>query len=201
MDQSQNILLRQRLQFKDPRSRKKRTIHFEIRILCCRTDQDHRAVFHIWQQVVLLCLIEPVNLVNKENRLSSVAAQVLFRLCDNLLKVLLSRYRCIHLMEICSCRPSDHTSKGCFPHARRSIKDDRADPICFDRTVKKLVFPDNILLANHLLQSLRTHPGSKRSLLFFLALCNIFKKIHLLIRRPLPAFCISIQLFIILSVC
>ena len=120
------IFLFQRFQLKDAGSGDQRAVYFKIRVLRSRTDQDHSAILYKWKQIILLAFVEPVNLVDKENRLPAVHALQVFRLFYNFLHILFSCHRGIDLLELRAGRIGDHPCQCGLPSARRSVKDDGA---------------------------------------------------------------------------
>ena len=120
------IFLFQRFQLKDAGSGDQSAVYFKIRILCSGADQDHGAILYKWKQIILLAFVKPVDLVDKEDRLSSVHPLQVFRLFYNILHILFSRYRGIDLLELRAGRVGDHPCKCSLPRARRSVKDDGA---------------------------------------------------------------------------
>src|SRR5215471_19695132 len=55
------------VQDQNPRPRQQRTDYFERGILSRCPDKDHGAVLDRWEERVLLCLIEAMDLVDEEN--------------------------------------------------------------------------------------------------------------------------------------
>ena len=67
-----NVGGRQRLQHKDLAAGQKSPVDLEGRVLCRRADQDDRAFLHKGQKSVLLRFVEPVDFVDKDDRLHTV---------------------------------------------------------------------------------------------------------------------------------
>ncbi len=102
-----DIVFRKWVQFKNDRTGDQSPVHLKIRIFRGRPDQDHSAVLHKRQKIILLALIEPVDLIDKENGLSPVHACILLRLRHNRLHVLLSGCGSVDLQKLCLCRSRD----------------------------------------------------------------------------------------------
>ena len=62
----------ERLELVDLAARQQRGVHLEVRVLGGRADQRAGALFHGRQQGILLCLVEAVDLVEKEDRAPAV---------------------------------------------------------------------------------------------------------------------------------
>ena len=62
------------------RPRQHRGVQLKTRVLSCGPDQQDRAIFHIRQKPVLLCLVETVNFVNEQERALAVLPPHLGRL-------------------------------------------------------------------------------------------------------------------------
>ena len=65
-------------------------------------------------------------------------------------------YRGIEPLKMAFGRVGNHPGSGGFSGPGRAVKDDRTDFICFDQAAQQLAWPDNVLLANDLING----PGS-----------------------------------------
>ena len=170
-----DIFLCKRFQFKNPGTRNKSAVDLKIRILRRRSNQKQSPILHKGQQIVLLALIEPVNLIYKKNSLLAVHPQGIFCLLHNLLHILLSRNRCIQLLESGACRTCYDFGQRRLACPRWAVKYNRAQLIRLDSPVKQLVLSDNMLLPHHLVQRGWPEPGGQRSLLLHRIASHIVK--------------------------
>ena len=113
-------------QLKDHRAGQKRPVYLKIRILRGGSDQNDRAVLHIRKQIILLSLVEPVDLIDEQDRLFPVHSLIVLRLFDHILHILFAGAGRIDLHEIRAGRMGDHLRKRCLSGSRRSVKNDRA---------------------------------------------------------------------------
>ena len=146
-----DILLLQRLQFEDHRSGEQSAVHLKVRVLCRRADQNQGAVLHKRKQVILLAFIKAVNLVDEQNCLLPVHAEVLLRLLHDCLHILFPGDGRIDLGEFGLRRVGDDAGECRLSRARRSVKNERAQLVCPDRPVEQLIFADDVLLPDHLI--------------------------------------------------
>src|SRR5688572_6229849 len=66
--QAEQIFLIQGTQLEDLRARNKRRVDEKKRVVRRGADQTDRAPFNVWKQHILLCFVEAMDFVDKENR-------------------------------------------------------------------------------------------------------------------------------------
>ena len=169
------ILPGQGLQFKNNRTGYQRAVYLKIGIFRGCADKDDSAVLHERQKIILLAFIEPVNLINKQNRFFPIHPLGVFGLRHHFLHVLFPGNCGIDLGKLRARRIGNNLCQCRFPRSRRPVKNDGADLIRLDRPVKQLVLADNMLLPHHLVQSRGTKPGRQRGFLFHVVFSHIIK--------------------------
>ena len=143
------------MQFKNDRTRDQCAVHLKIRVLCGRSDQDQRTILHKGEQIILLALIKPVDLVNKQYGLLSIHPAQVLGLRHYLFHILLAGNGGIDLRKLRAGRVGDHPGQSRLPRTGRPIENDRTQFVCLDRTVKQLILPYDMLLSHYLIQCSR----------------------------------------------
>ena len=161
MQQRQNVFLFQRLQLKDHGSGKQRAVYLKVWVLRGGPDEDQRAVLHEGEQVILLTFIEAMDLVHEHDGPLAVHAQVFFRLRHHGLHVLLPRHRGVDLGKGRAGGVRDHLGQCGLPGPGRPVKDDGAQLVRLNGTIKKPPLPDDVLLPHYLVQCPGPQPRSQ----------------------------------------
>ena len=162
-------------QLKDNRAGNQRLIHLKIRIFRCRPNQNQRAVLHMRQKGILLAFVEPVNLVNKQNRLFAVHPKLRLGILHCFLDFLYACRCRVNLAEFAFRGVGNDFRQSGLACPRRAIKNNRAEPVALNGSVKQLALPDNMLLPDKILQAAWAHPCRKRCLPAALQAAVIFK--------------------------
>ena len=154
------IFLGEQLELEHLRAGEERAVDAEERVLGGRADEAHDAVLDLRQKDVLLGLVEPVDLVDEEDRLGVGAAgggggHDAADVGDVALDT-------AEALEFCLGRSRDHLGEGGFSGARRAEQNERGDPVGFDRAAEELARPENVLLAGVFLERARAHAGGQR---------------------------------------
>ena len=119
--------------------------------------------FDIRQQHILLRLVEPVNLVNEQDRrlaacsprrLAAVASTR--RMSATLDSTPLSRSNLLRVWRAMTC------ASEVLPGARRPVEDERLDAVGLDGAAQQLPRPEDMRLADKLSQVARPHPRRQR---------------------------------------
>ena len=173
-----DILRLQRLQLKDPGPGKERRVHFKIRVFRSGADEDDGPVLHEWQKVVLLPLVEPVDLIDEEDRPFPVGKRLL-RFGHHFLHVLLSCGCGVDLAENRTRGVGDHHGKSGLPRAGRAVENKRSQLVRLDGAVKELVLPQDVALSHDLVQFFRAKTRSERRLTLQRVLTHKIKQIHI----------------------
>ena len=160
--QLHQILFLQRLQHKHLAPGQKRPVDLKGRILRGGADENDTALLHIGQEGILLRLVEPVNLVHKQNRTDAHSAAVL-RLVHHLPDLFDSTGYRAEIDKIRLRSPGDDAGQRGFPHPRRSPENHGRDLVSFNQLPKHLSRTQKMLLSHKLLQAHRPHPAGQRS--------------------------------------
>ena len=147
----------QRRQRIDLRPRQQCRDHLERRILRGRADQDDVAVFHVGQKGVLLRLVEPVNLIDEHNRAPAGPATPLG-----------VRHYCLDLFDTAQHRAEWHEisprelrnqpRQRRLADAGRSPQNHRCKLIPLHLSAQRFSGPEDMLLADVLVEGLGPHP-------------------------------------------
>ena len=81
-DDSRDVLVGQGLEAPDAHPRQQGGVHFEVGVLGGRPDQRDRAVLDVWQEGVLLGLVEAMDLVEEQDRPRPMQGESLLGLGD-----------------------------------------------------------------------------------------------------------------------
>ncbi len=156
------LVSRQRLELVDLAPREQRRVDLEVRILGRRPDQRDEAFLDSGQQRVLLRLVEPVDLVEEQDRPLAGAAEAVPRTGENLAHV---GHRGRHrgeLLEVGTGALGDDPRKRRLPASRRPEEDHRADAILGDREPQRRFLAERLLLAHELVEGARAKPQGER---------------------------------------
>ena len=173
--QPADILPLQGLQFKDNGPGNQGTVDLKIGIFRGCTYEYQSSVLHKRQKVILLSFIEAVYLINKENGLLPVHAQIVLGFFHYFLHVLFSRNRCVHLLELGAGGVGNDLCQCCLSRTRRSVEKYTSQFVRLDGTVKQFPFTDDMLLPHHLFQRCGAHPGGQGRLILQSLFFHIIK--------------------------
>ena len=81
-DDRRDLVVGERLEAPHPHPRQERGIHLEVGVLGRRADEGDRPVLDVWQQRVLLGLVEAVDLVEEQDGAGAVEGEAVLRLGD-----------------------------------------------------------------------------------------------------------------------
>src|SRR5262249_128626 len=124
----------------------------EVRVLGCRADQRDHALLDAREERVLLRLVEPVDLVEKQDRPPAVGAEPLARAREHLTHL---RDRRRYRRQLLERGPRQVRADPCerrLPGARRPVEDRRTDAVLLDRRPQRRAFAEHLLLAYELLE-------------------------------------------------
>ena len=116
-----------------------------------------------------------MDLVDEEDGLPTIAAVVLLRAGDDLLEVLLAGDGGVYLLEVGLRGVRDDLREGRLAGARRAVKDEGTELVGPDRAVEQGARGDDLLLADDVVEGLRTHAGGQRRVGLLLLLRHILK--------------------------
>ena len=116
----------------------------------------------MWQQRILLVLRQPVDLIHEENHALVVELLPLLRLLRRLADVRHAGVDRRHLDEDLGSRRRDDPRQRALAGARRPTQQYRGQPVLVNRISQHRAGPDEMLLADHLLEAPRPHPRCQR---------------------------------------
>ncbi len=165
MRRSFEIVVAQSAQHEDLRPRQQRPVDLEGRILGGGADEDHGTVLDIGQERVLLRPVEAVDLIHEEDGPASTrpprhlgGAQHVFDLLD-------SREDRAVGDELGARQARDQPGERGLAGARWTPEDHRGDAVRFDRPAQRTAPPDQIVLAEHLLEPFGAEAVGQRNFL------------------------------------
>ena len=161
----EQVGLGQRLELEDAAAADERLVDLEIGVLGGRADEDDRAVLDPRQQRVLLGLVEAVDFVHEEDRALAELPAALLRLRDRLPDVGDAGQHRVDGDEVAAGGVGDDARQRRLARARRPVEDDRAELVGLDRPAQQPSRPDDVLLADELVQRARPHPRGQRRFL------------------------------------
>ena len=131
-DQNQKIAFRKRPKLENLRAGNQRAVDAEKRVLRRRANQPHHAVLDLGEQHILLCLVETVDLIHKQNRPPTTAPARRRRSHDPADVPHIALHPAEPL-EMRRRRPCDHLRQRGFSCARRTEENQRRNAVGLDR--------------------------------------------------------------------
>ncbi|MNP28746.1 hypothetical protein D3C76_1217310 [compost metagenome] len=156
------VLAGQRLQLEQRGAAHQRPVHIVKRILCRRADKDNGALLDGGQQRILPGAVETVHLIQKQNRLRAVQRLVALGSVDHLPHILYRGFNRIQPNKFALRMIRNNMGQRRFAAARRAIQQNGRDLVSLDRPAQQLAPPDNMLLSNIFIETLRTHAVGKQ---------------------------------------
>ena len=144
------------------RARKKRGVHFEGGVFRGRADEDDVAGFHARQEGVLLRLVEPVDLVDEDDRAPPRGAPDALGFRHDLADFLDPGKDRAEGDEPRFCGLGDDPRQRRLARARRPPEDDRLQKIALDGFAQRPARGQEILLADELVKRPRPHALRQR---------------------------------------
>src|SRR6516225_615760 len=145
----------------DTRPRQQRRVEFKRRVFGGRAGQHHSAVFHHGQERVLLCTIEPVHLVDEQQRAPARLTPRARRI-ECFLQVGDAGKHRRKLLEMQIGRVGQKPRHGGLAGARRAPEDQRAERAGLQHARKRAVSSQDVILTDDLGERARTQPIGKR---------------------------------------
>jgi hypothetical protein len=102
-----------------------------------------------------------VNLVNEKDRFLSRSQKPPGRSVNNLSQLFDTRCNSTDLLKNAFCFTGQDSRQSRLSCPRRSVENDRTEPIGLDESPKNLSFTDEVFLAHKLIKRLGTHSGRK----------------------------------------
>ena len=117
---------------------------------------------HYGQKGILLCFVETVNLVGKQNR-AHAHFPLFFRLNHHVFNFFDSAGNRAELNKRSVGMVRDDPRKSCFADTGRSPEDHRRNLVGFNQAAQQLSFSDQVLLTDIFVKRIRTQSARKRS--------------------------------------
>ncbi len=127
-----------------------------------RPDQPHHPALHIRQQHILLRLVEPVNLVNKQNSGLPRVLPPIGRRSQHSPHIRHIRFHPAQPLEFAPRLPRDDLRQRSLSRPRRPVKYKRLDAIRLNRAPQQLSRPQDMFLSRELVQVPRPHARRQR---------------------------------------
>ncbi len=150
LHQTDEIVSAQFAELKDLTATDQRRDEREERIRRRRANQRDRSVLHIRQQDVLLAATEAMQLINEQNRLSSVGGQSIGRVQKQFTNFFDASGRCVQAFEMTPRMSRDQFRQSRLAGPGRSVENHRADTICIQHATQQLSVFQNMFLPGEL---------------------------------------------------
>ncbi len=164
VEESYYLLRSERLQLVDAGAGEQRADDLERGVLGGGADEGNGAVLDIRQDGVLLCLVEAVDLVDKQDRLLGAHAEALLRLGDDATEVGDAGGDGGDRLEVGAGEAGDDAGEGGLAGAGRSPEDHRRGFAGLDRLAEETALADDMLLADELVEGTGAHAGGEGGL-------------------------------------
>ncbi len=161
-DDRGHLVVRQRLEPPDPQARQERGVHLEVGVLGRRPDEGDRAVLDVRQERVLLGLVEAVDLVDEQHRPALLEREPLLRLGDHRADLDDARHDRGHGPELGADRVGEQAGERGLARPRRAPQQQAREVAPGDGAAERSALPDEVRLADELLERARTHAGGER---------------------------------------
>ena len=149
------------MELEHPATTDQRAVDREERILRRCTNENHDAVLDVRQQDVLLGLVEAVDLVDEQQRLVAAHAQSVAGCVEHFAQILHAAGDGAQLDELRPAGLRQQMGERRLAGARRTVEQDRAQPIGREQSAEQLAFAEEVLLAGELLERSGPHPRGK----------------------------------------
>ena len=152
----------ERFEAKERRARQQRWVDLEERVLGRCADEHEETVLHARQERVLLGLVEPVDLVEEQDRAGASLPEPLARSLDDLAHVLHRGRHRRELLEGLRRAIGDQSRQRRLADAGRTPEDHRRQPVGVDEGPQRPTGGEQVLLADDLVEHPRSQPGGER---------------------------------------
>ena len=161
IEELSELVIGQRLQHIDLGSREQRRVDFERRVLGGGADEGHQPGFGVWQQGILLRLVEAMNLIDEQDGVLALR-QVLLCLLHGCADVLHAGKHRRQGNELAVEGMGGQSCERGFADPGRPPKDHRMGFARQEGQLQGLAVSQQIRLADHLIEHLRTHRFRQR---------------------------------------
>ena len=157
-EQLQQVCLVQWLQLEDLGSGHQRGIDEEERVVGSRSDELHRAAFHVGQQHILLSAVESVDLVNEEQGRFARVAQPVISPLQNPSHLGQIGFHSVEFLEAGFRASGNDLGQGGFTSSGRPEEDEGLNAVGIDGAAEQEARCQQVPLAGVFLQGVRSHP-------------------------------------------
>ena len=157
-----NCLRPQALQRKDTAATHQSAGQSEIGILCRSADERDHPRLNVWQQHILLRLVEAVDLINKQAGALAVILQSAPCRLEHIAQLLHSGGGGRKLHEAPLCFAGNDLGQRRLAHPGGAVEDHRAEPISLDQPPQQRALPHHLLLPGVVVEPAGTHPCRQR---------------------------------------
>ncbi len=172
------IIVAQRPELKDTAPADKRPVDAEIGVLCGRADENDGAILHPGQKGILLGLVPAVHLIHKEDRPLVIQGAPLLGLFGHPPDIGHAGQHGVQSLKVTAGRVGNDGRQRGLAGAGRPVKDDRRELVGLDGPPQQAARPDDVLLADELVQGLGAHTSGQWRLPFYLFLAGLVKQVH-----------------------
>jgi len=162
IDQHFELLDCERLKSKNLRPRHECAIYVKERVVSSGADETKSPGLDVWQENVLLCLVEMMDLINEQDCLSPGRAQTIHGCSDDSAHLGDIAFHAADPDEFCVRHLRNDPGQGGLAGARRSGENHRRQSIGFNGTAQQLARCQDVLLADEFIERVRTHARGKR---------------------------------------
>ena len=154
----------ERLQPEEGGAGAQRRVHLEERVLGGGADQHQHALLDAREQRVLLGLVEPVDLVEEQDRAPALLAETAAGLLDHLAHVLDGGVDRAELLEGLAGGVGDEARQGGLPGAGRAPEDHAGETVGLDEGSQRPARRQQVRLADDLVEGPGPQAGGQRGL-------------------------------------
>ena len=161
-DDGRDLVVGQRLEPPHAHPRQQRGVHLEVGVLGRRPDQGDGAVLDVRQQRVLLRLVEPVDLVEEEDRAGAMQGQPVLRLGDRGPDLDHAGHDRRQRDEMGADRVGQQSREARLARPRRAPQQGRGQVATGHAAAERSAFADEVALPDELLEAARAHARGER---------------------------------------
>ena len=165
LDQRRQVVVTERVEPEHRRPADERGVDLEERVLRGRPDEGEHALLDRGQQGVLLRLVEPMDLIEEEDGAPPLLRHPGAGPVDDLPHVAHPRRHRRQGDELTVGLRRHHPGQRRLARARRTPEDDRRQAVGLDERPQRRARPDQVRLADDLVEGAGSHPRRQRRLL------------------------------------
>ncbi len=181
------VVFGQRRELKDTTAADQRLVDFEIGIFSGGADEDDGPVLDPGQEGVLLGLVEAVDLVDEKNRAPAVVLGPILGLGHRFADVFDAGKDGVQRGKVGAGCVGNDPGQGRLAGSRRSVEDEAAQLVGLNRPAQEAARPDDVVLADILIQRPRSHARGQGRFLFQPVGVGMVEEIHgRIILRTMP---------------